>query len=44
MPVRWYLIDELPRTSRGKLNRDHIAEVCSRLTPLDLREALGGSI
>lgn len=42
MPVRWYLVDLLPRTSRGKLNRDHIAAICAGLTPVDLRGILGG--
>lgn len=40
MPVRWYLLDEIPRTSRGKINRDHIAATCRERTPVDLRTAL----
>jgi acyl-coenzyme A synthetase/AMP-(fatty) acid ligase len=38
MPVRWFLLDTLPRTSRGKINRDHIAEVCRGQTPVDPRK------
>ena len=30
----------LPRTSRGKINRDHIADVCRGQTPVDLRRLL----
>jgi oxalate---CoA ligase len=41
MPVRWFLLESLPRTSRGKINRDHIAEVCRVQTPVDLRRVLG---
>lgn len=40
LPVRWYLLDEIPRTSRGKINRASVAAACSDATPLDLRELL----
>jgi acyl-CoA synthetase (AMP-forming)/AMP-acid ligase II len=43
MPVRLYLMELLPRTSRGKINRDHIAAICAGQTPVDLRSILGGS-
>jgi acyl-CoA synthetase (AMP-forming)/AMP-acid ligase II len=36
MPVRWYLLDEIPRTSRGKVNRDAVKQACAELAPLDL--------
>jgi acyl-coenzyme A synthetase/AMP-(fatty) acid ligase len=39
-PVRWYLLDEIPRTSRGKINRDTIRRACMSATPLDLRGVL----
>ena len=35
MPQRWYLLDEIPRTSRGKVNRSHVAKMCAGLTPID---------
>ncbi len=41
MPVRWYLLDEIPRTSRGKVNRASVAGSCAHRTPLDLRAAAG---
>ncbi len=41
MPVRWYRLDQIPRTSRGKVNRDHIAEACGRVAPVDLRGVFG---
>jgi acyl-CoA synthetase (AMP-forming)/AMP-acid ligase II len=37
MPARWYLLDEIPRTSRGKVNRQQVAEACARLEPVDWR-------
>jgi acyl-CoA synthetase (AMP-forming)/AMP-acid ligase II len=40
MPMRWYLLESIPRTSRGKVNRVNVAEVCATLTPLDLRKLL----
>ncbi|MGE5276402.1 MAG: AMP-binding protein [Acidobacteriota bacterium] len=43
MPVRWYRLDELPRTSRGKINRDQIAAACQGLSPLDLRAILAAA-
>ena len=41
MPLRWYLLDEIPRTSRGKVNRASVAGRCADRTPLDLRAAAG---
>jgi acyl-CoA synthetase (AMP-forming)/AMP-acid ligase II len=35
MPVRWYLVPEIPRTSRGKINRRVVAERCASLSPVD---------
>lgn len=30
-PDRWYLVDEIPKTDRGKINRDTVAAVCLQL-------------
>lgn len=40
MPVRWHLLDNLPRTSRGKVNRDQIADACRSAPAVDLRSIL----
>lgn len=40
MPARWWLIDAIPRTSRGKINRDAVKAACTALEPLDLLRAL----
>ena len=40
MPVRWFVVSAIPRTSRGKVNRDNVAEACRAVTPLDLRRIL----
>lgn len=40
MPVRWYLLDAIPRTSRGKVNREAVKEACGQLPPLDLADML----
>ena len=40
MPVRWYVVGAIPRTSRGKVNRAEVADVCSGLTPFDARKIL----
>lgn len=34
IPARWYRVAEIPRTSRGKVNRHEIAELCRGLEPL----------
>ena len=39
-PVRWYLLDEIPRTSRGKINRDSVRRACLEKPPLNLRALL----
>jgi long-chain acyl-CoA synthetase len=31
LPSRWYLVDEIPRTSRGKINREAVAQRCAGL-------------
>ena len=41
-PERWYLLDEIPRTSRGKVNRDSVMKACMKQAPLDLRVLLRG--
>ena len=40
MPVRWHIVDALPRNSRGKISRKDVEEYCARQTPLDLRSIL----
>ena len=40
MPARWYLLDDMPRTSRGKINRSQVAQKCAGLSPVDLRWVL----
>jgi acyl-CoA synthetase (AMP-forming)/AMP-acid ligase II len=39
-PARWYLVDEIARTSRGKINRESVMRACLSGTPLNLREVL----
>jgi acyl-CoA synthetase (AMP-forming)/AMP-acid ligase II len=36
-PVKWYLLEEIPRTSRGKINRDSVRQACQSVPPLDIR-------
>jgi oxalate---CoA ligase len=31
LPQRWYLLDEIPRTARGKVNREEVARRCAEL-------------
>lgn len=37
MPRRWYVVEQITRTSRGKLNRAQVAAQCAALEPLNLR-------
>ncbi len=34
LPQRWYVVEEVARTSRGKVNRARMAERCAGLTPI----------
>ena len=43
VPTRWYVMDSIPRTSRGKINRMAVMEHCAQNVPLDLRKILHGS-
>ena len=36
IPQRWYLIEELPKNSRGKVSRGTVQELCAALKPVDL--------
>jgi long-chain acyl-CoA synthetase len=40
LPVQWYLLEEIPRTSRGKINRDSVRRACQATSPLNLRALL----
>ena len=35
VPTRWYTLDEIPRTSRGKINRQEVARHCGTMEPID---------
>jgi acyl-CoA synthetase (AMP-forming)/AMP-acid ligase II len=36
LPVRWWRVDAIPRTSRGKINRDAVRAACEERSCLDL--------
>jgi fatty-acyl-CoA synthase/2,3-dihydroxybenzoate-AMP ligase len=38
IPVRWYVVDAIPRTSRGKIDRARMAEQCAGLTPVSFSD------
>ena len=40
MPRRWYVLDEIPRTSRGKVNRAAVGARCAELKAADMRGAV----
>jgi acyl-CoA synthetase (AMP-forming)/AMP-acid ligase II len=37
MPRRWYLVEHIERTARGKLNRAQVATQCAGLEPVNIR-------
>jgi acyl-CoA synthetase (AMP-forming)/AMP-acid ligase II len=41
MPSRWWLVDEIPRTSRGKINREAVKTACTGRPALELVRILG---
>lgn len=40
LPARWWLVDAIPRSARGKLSRDAVREACATLPALDLARIL----
>ena len=44
LPSRWWVVDDIPRTSRGKINRDVVRAACQKLVPLDLPSILAGEL
>jgi acyl-CoA synthetase (AMP-forming)/AMP-acid ligase II len=40
MPAQWWAVDAIPRTSRGKVNRNEVRAACRKLAPLDLPSIL----
>jgi acyl-CoA synthetase (AMP-forming)/AMP-acid ligase II len=42
MPVRWYVLDSLPHSARGKVSRPAVRESCAQRVPLDLQKILRG--
>lgn len=40
MPVRWWRVAEIPRTSRGKINREAVRDACAGQPALDLTRLL----
>jgi long-chain acyl-CoA synthetase len=40
MPIRWFVVESIARTSRGKLNRASISEGCAALEPVDMLQIL----
>ena len=44
MPSRWWVVDEIPRTSRGKINREAVKAACADKPALDLVRILSGAV
>jgi acyl-coenzyme A synthetase/AMP-(fatty) acid ligase len=40
LPSRWWAVGEIPRTSRGKINRDAVKDACAKQPCLDLAAIL----
>ena len=40
MPSRWWAIDAIPRTSRGKINREAVKGACEKRPALDMPSIL----
>ena len=42
LPARWWRVDAMPRSDRGKVSRDAVREACAARPPLDLTRILQG--
>ena len=40
LPVRWWVLDAIPRSDRGKLSREAVREACAGRAPLELAHIL----
>jgi len=38
VPRRWFVVDEIPRTARGKVRRSQVAARCAGLRPVEPRD------
>jgi acyl-CoA synthetase (AMP-forming)/AMP-acid ligase II len=36
IPQRWYVVEDLPKNSRGKVSRAEVGDLCAALKPVDL--------
>ena len=43
VPTRWYLLEDIPKTDRGKINRANLSQYCATQPPLDMKQILGGA-
>lgn len=43
VPDRWFVVDEIPKSDRGKVNRDAVARYCLAHAPAGAGRANGGS-
>ena len=41
MPTRWWVVSDIPRTSRGKINREAVRDACAAQGALDMVQLLG---
>ena len=42
LPARWWRVDAIPRSERGKVSREAVREACEGRPPLDLTRILQG--
>ena len=42
LPKRWYVLSEIPRTSRGKVNLADLARYCEQVRPITFRQHRNG--
>jgi oxalate---CoA ligase len=42
LPARWWVVDAIPRSERGKVSRDAVREACAARPPLDLARIVQG--
>lgn len=40
VPDRWFLVNEIPKTDRGKINRMNVAEICQDLSVSNVEDSL----
>lgn len=44
LPTQWFVLDDIPRTSGGTVNREDVAQLCATLDPVPIHRLVKGTL